>query len=66
MQTCRQSRLEVGVDFGVLLLVNLVGQCPFYGALAITGRSLTFATLEATMNRGQLTGSSGMHGLDVF
>ena len=45
MQTCRQSRLEVGADFGVSLLVNLVTQVLFYGALATAGRSLTFAAL---------------------
>jgi TRAP-type C4-dicarboxylate transport system permease large subunit len=45
MQTCRQSRLEVGADFGVSLLVNLVAQLLFYGALATTGRSLIFAAL---------------------
>jgi hypothetical protein len=45
MQTCRQSRLEVGTDFGVSLVVNLVTQVLFYGALATTGRSLTFAAL---------------------
>src|SRR5713101_6818667 len=45
MQTCRQSRLEVGADFGVSLLVNLVAQMLFYGALATAGRSLTFAAL---------------------
>ena len=31
MQTCRQSRLEVGTDFGVALVVNLVTQGLFYG-----------------------------------
>ena len=45
MQTCRQSRLEVGADFGVSLFVNLVTQVLFYGALATPGRSLTFAAL---------------------
>src|ERR1043166_10256934 len=45
MQTCRQSRLEVGADFGVSLLVNLVAQMLFYGALVTAGRSLTFAAL---------------------
>jgi len=45
MQTRRQSRLEVGADFGVSLLVNLVAQMLFYGALATAGRSLTFAAL---------------------
>jgi hypothetical protein len=45
MQTCRQSRLEVGADFGVSLLVNLVTQLLFYGALATAGRSLIFAAL---------------------
>jgi hypothetical protein len=45
MQTCRQSRLEVGADFGVSLVVNLVTQVLFYGALATAGRSLTLAAL---------------------
>jgi TRAP-type C4-dicarboxylate transport system permease large subunit len=44
-QTCRQSHLEVGADFGVSLVVNLVTQVLFYGALATAGRSLTFAAL---------------------
>lgn len=43
MQTCRQSRLEVGIDFGVSLVINLVTQMLFYGALATTERSLLFA-----------------------
>jgi hypothetical protein len=43
MQTCRQSRLEVGADFAVSLVVNLMTQGLFYGALATAGRSLTFA-----------------------
>ena len=45
MQTHRQSSLEVGADFGVSLLINLVTQLLFYGALATAGRSLTFAAL---------------------
>jgi hypothetical protein len=45
MQTCRQSRLEVGTDFAVSLCVNLVGQFLFYGALATAGRSLLFAAV---------------------
>ena len=45
MQTCRQSRFEVGADFGVSVVVNLVTQGLFYGALATAGRSLTFAAL---------------------
>jgi len=45
VQTCRQSRLEVGADFGVSLMVNLVAQLLFYGALATAGRSLTLAAL---------------------
>jgi hypothetical protein len=45
MQTCRQSGLEVGADLGVSLVVNLVAQLCFYGALATAGRSLTFAAL---------------------
>ena len=45
MQTYRQSRLEVGADFGVSLLVNLVAQMLLYGTLATAGRSLTLAAL---------------------
>jgi hypothetical protein len=45
MQTRRQSRLEVGADFGVSVCVNLVTQLLFYGALATAGRSLTLAVL---------------------
>jgi hypothetical protein len=45
MQTSRQSGLEVGADFGVSLLINLVTQLLFYGALATAGRSLMFAAL---------------------
>jgi hypothetical protein len=45
MQTGRQSRLEVGADFGVSLLVNLMAQFLFYGVLATAGRSLAFAAL---------------------
>ena len=45
MQTCRQSRVEVGADFGVSLVINLVTQGLFYGALATAGRSLTLAAL---------------------
>lgn len=45
MQTYRQSRMEVGADFGVSLFVNLAGQFLFYGALATAGRSLIFAAV---------------------
>ena len=45
MQTCWQSRLEIGTDLGLALVVNLVTQGLFYGALATAGRSLTFAAL---------------------
>jgi hypothetical protein len=45
MQTRRQSRLEVGADFGVSLLINLVTQGLFYGVLATAGRSLAFAAM---------------------
>jgi hypothetical protein len=45
MQTRRQSRLEVGADFGVSLVINLAGQLLFYGALATAERSLSFAAL---------------------
>jgi len=45
MQTCRQSRVEVGADFGVSLVINLITQELFYGALATAGRSLTLAAL---------------------
>jgi len=42
MQTCRQSRVEVGTDFGVSLVIDLGAQALFYGALATAGRSRTF------------------------
>jgi hypothetical protein len=45
MQTCSQSRLEISADFAISLLVNLVAQVVFYGALATTERSLLFALL---------------------
>jgi hypothetical protein len=49
MQTHRQSSLEVGADFGVSLLINLVTQLLFYGALATVGRSLTFAAMVLSL-----------------
>jgi hypothetical protein len=45
MQTHHHSRLEVGADFGVSLLVNLVGQLLCYGALATASRSVLFAAV---------------------
>jgi hypothetical protein len=45
MQTGRQSRLEIGADLGLSLVVNLVTQGLCYGALATAGRSLTFAAV---------------------
>jgi hypothetical protein len=45
MQTRRQSRLEVGVDLGVSLLINVVTQGLFYGALATAGQSLAFTAM---------------------
>ncbi len=45
MQTRRQSRLEIGLDFGISVLVNIGAQMLFYGALATAARSLTFAGL---------------------
>ena len=45
MQTRNQSRLEVGVDFVLSLLVNIGAQWLVYGALATASRSLTFAAL---------------------
>jgi len=45
MQTSRQSRLEVGADLGLSLVVNLITQGLVYGALATAGRSLTLAAL---------------------
>lgn len=45
MQTHRQIRVEVGVDFCFSLLVNIGAQLLVYGALATAGRSLLFATL---------------------
>src|SRR5215510_13525950 len=49
MQTGRQSRLEVGADLGMSLVVNLVTQGLFYGALATAGRSLTFAAVALSL-----------------
>ncbi len=45
MQTRRQSRLEVGLDFSVSVLVNIGAQMLVYGALATAERSLIFAAL---------------------
>lgn len=45
MQTRGHSRLEVGVDFSLSLLVNIGAQILFYGALATAGRSLSVAAL---------------------
>jgi hypothetical protein len=45
MQTRAQSGLEVGIDFGFSLLMNIGVQLLFYGALATAGRSLAVAAL---------------------
>lgn len=45
MQTRGQSRLEVGIDFMLSILVNIGAQILFYGALATAGRSLSLAAL---------------------
>jgi hypothetical protein len=45
MQTHCQTRLEVGIDVGFSLLVNLGAQLLVYGALATAGRSLMFVSL---------------------
>lgn len=45
MQTRRHSQLEVSIDLGLSLLVNLGVQMLFYGSLATWGRSSTFAGL---------------------
>ena len=45
MQTRRQSRLEVSIDFSLSMLVNLGVQMLFYGRLATWGRSSAFAAL---------------------
>jgi hypothetical protein len=45
MQTRAQSSLEVGIDFGFSLLMNIGAQLLFYGALATAGRSLAVAAL---------------------
>jgi hypothetical protein len=45
MQTYCQTRLEVGVDVSLSLLVNFGAQLLVYGALATAGRSLMFASL---------------------
>ncbi len=49
MQTRGQSRLEVGIDVGLSLLVNIGVQVGFYGALATAGRSLAVAALVLTL-----------------
>lgn len=43
MQTRAQSGLEVGIDFGLSLLMNIGAQLLFYGTLATAGRSLSMA-----------------------
>lgn len=45
MQSRGQSRLEVGIDFVLSILVNIGAQICFYGALATAGRSLSVAAL---------------------
>jgi hypothetical protein len=45
MQTCRQTWLEVGIDTGLAVMVNIGAQLLAYGALATAARSLLFATL---------------------
>lgn len=45
MQTRAQSSLEVGIDFGFSLLMNIGAQLLFYSALATAGRSLAVAAL---------------------
>jgi hypothetical protein len=45
MQTRAQSGLEVGIDFGLSLMMNIGAQLLFYGALATAGRSLSVAAL---------------------
>jgi hypothetical protein len=45
MQSRFQSRLEVGGDFALSVLVNIGAQLLVYGTLATAGRSLTFAGL---------------------
>ena len=45
MQTRLQSRVEVGLDFALSLLVNIAGQLVFYGAFATAGRTLALAFL---------------------
>jgi hypothetical protein len=45
MQSRAQSSLEVGIDFGFSLLMNIGAQLFFYGALATAGRSLAVAAL---------------------
>lgn len=45
MQSRTQSSCEVGIDFGLSLLVNIAAQILFYGALATAGRSLSVAAL---------------------
>jgi hypothetical protein len=45
MQTHWQSTLEVTVDFGFSLLINIGGQLVFYHAVATTGRVTLLAAL---------------------
>ncbi len=45
MQTPCQTRLEVGLDVGLSLVVNIGAQLLVYGKLATAGRSLLFAAL---------------------
>jgi hypothetical protein len=44
-QTHHQTRIEVGIDLGLSLCVNLAAQFLVYGELATASRSLTFAAL---------------------
>jgi hypothetical protein len=45
MQSRRHSRIEVGIDFCLSLLVNIGTQMLFYGRLATLGRSSAFAAV---------------------
>ena len=45
MQTHGQTRLEVGIDVGFSLIVNIGAQLLVYGVHATAGRSLLFAAL---------------------
>lgn len=56
-QTRAGSRAEVGIDTLLMVLTNLCGQWITYGALATTGRALSFlgATIAVASTRRYMT-----------